>query len=49
MPKLETLSVTTVLKQGTKLLNTLDQMNHALLESTKYEQRLEPLAKSARK
>ena len=47
IPKLETLCVTTVLRQGITLLNTFDQTTHAL-ESTKYEQRLERLAKSAR-
>ena len=48
IPKLEILSVTTVLKQGITLLNTLDQTTEAFLHSTPYEQRLERLANSAR-
>jgi hypothetical protein len=48
IPKLETLRISTVLKQGLTLLNTLDDTIAALLQNTRYEVRLERLAKSAR-
>jgi hypothetical protein len=48
VPKLETLSVTTALKQGLTLMKTNDSTTQALLQKTRYEQKLERLAKSAR-
>ena len=48
IPKLEILSITTALKQGVNLLNTLDPAAQGLFRLTNLEKRLEYLAKSAR-
>jgi hypothetical protein len=48
IPKLEALSLSSTLKQGTTLLNSLDPAIHALLQETKLEQRLQSLAKAMR-
>jgi hypothetical protein len=48
IPKLEMLSTSTALKQGLTLLRTQDESIIALLQNTRYEGRLERLAKSAR-
>ena len=48
IPKFEILSVTTALKQGITLLNTLDPAAQALFRLTLLEKRLEKMAKSAR-
>ena len=46
-PKFQILSITTDLKQGITLLNTLDTATQALLRITNLEKRLENMAKSA--
>jgi hypothetical protein len=48
IPKLENLVICTALKQGMKLLTTSDAANQALFTATKFEQRLERMAKSIR-
>jgi len=47
IPKLEALVTSTMLKQGIRLLNSLDPTIHALLKETKLE-RLSSLAKAMR-
>ena len=48
MPKLEVLATSTALKLGIQLQNTDDQTLLAILQATKYEKRLERIAKSIR-
>jgi predicted transcriptional regulator len=48
IPKLEALSLSSTLKQGPTLLNSLDQAIHALLQETQLEERLQSLAKAMR-
>jgi len=47
IPKIETLSISTTLKQGLTTLNTTDRVAQALLQATFFEKRLESLARSA--
>jgi hypothetical protein len=48
VPPLETLPMSTVLKQGITLLNSLDPAIHALLTESKLEQRLKSIAEAMR-
>jgi len=48
IPKMEVLAMSSALKQGITLLNSLDPATHALLQETKLEQRLGNMAKAVR-
>jgi hypothetical protein len=48
IPKLETIAVSTTLKQGLKMLNTEDPAMQAITQASKFENRLEKMARSMR-
>jgi len=48
VPKLESVSICTMLKLGTRLIDTADPTTQAILTLTKFDQRLGRLAKSVR-